>query len=102
MKHAGPDTLDALEPLMVELRSTPGMAERKRGVFYRKGSVFLHFHKDRSGTFADLEVEGSFERMRAGTRAEQSELRSRVRAVLEPREGAREKAPSGESRRWAR
>jgi len=54
MKHAGEQTLDALEALLVALRPLPGMTEKKRGVFYRKSKAFLHFHEDPAGLFADL------------------------------------------------
>lgn len=54
MKHASPTALDALEPLLAEVRGLPGLAERSRGVFYRKGRAFLHFHEDPKGLFADV------------------------------------------------
>jgi hypothetical protein len=54
MKHAGPKALDALAPLLNDLRAMPGLVERSRGVFYRKGRAFLHFHEDPTGLFADL------------------------------------------------
>jgi hypothetical protein len=54
MKHAGGAALDQLEPLLSELRSLPGLKERSRGVFYRKGRAFLHFHEDPTGLFADI------------------------------------------------
>jgi hypothetical protein len=36
MKHAGPDALDSIEPLLAAARALPALAERKRGIFYRK------------------------------------------------------------------
>lgn len=54
MKHASPATLDALEPLLAEIRTLPGLVEKSRGVFYRKGRAFLHFHEDAKGLFADV------------------------------------------------
>lgn len=65
MKHAGPAALDALEPLLAELRALPMLQERSRGVFYRKGRAFLHFHEDPKGLFADLRSENGadFDRM---------------------------------------
>jgi len=54
MKHATAAALDRLEPLLTELRTLPGLVERSRGVFYRKGRAFLHFHQDPTGLFADL------------------------------------------------
>lgn len=65
MKHASPTTLDALEPLLAELRGLGGLSERSRGVFYRKSRAFLHFHEDPKGLFADVrDSEGrDFERI---------------------------------------
>ena len=54
MKHAGPATLDRLEPVLAAVRALPGPVERKRGVFYLKSKAFLHFHEDPAGLFADL------------------------------------------------
>ncbi len=54
MKHAGPTALDAIEPLLVQIRALPGLTERKRGIFYRKATAFLHFHEDPAGMFADV------------------------------------------------
>ena len=63
MKHATPAALDALEGLLADLR-TLGLVERARGVFYRKGRAFLHFHEDPKGLFADVRdaAGGDFER----------------------------------------
>jgi hypothetical protein len=43
-----------VEGLLVELRTLPGLTEKKRGVFYRKSRAFLHFHEDPKGMFADI------------------------------------------------
>jgi hypothetical protein len=65
MKHATPAALDALEPLLAQLRALGGLSEKSRGVFYLKSRAFLHFHEDPKGLFADLrDVEGrDFERI---------------------------------------
>ena len=52
--NATPGALDALEPLLAELRALPGLVEKSRGVFYRGSRAFLHFHEDPRGLFADL------------------------------------------------
>jgi len=54
MKHATPAALDALEPLLADLRGLAGLVEKSRGVFYRKGRAFLHFHEDPKGLFGDV------------------------------------------------
>ncbi|HEX7887050.1 MAG TPA: hypothetical protein VF474_13825 [Phenylobacterium sp.] len=65
MKHASPAALDTLDPLLAELRTLAGLVERSRGVFYRKGRAFLHFHEDPKGLFADVRDTGGadFERI---------------------------------------
>jgi hypothetical protein len=56
MKHAREAALDALEPILGELRALVGMVEKQRGVFYRGSRAFLHFHEDPAGFFADVRV----------------------------------------------
>jgi hypothetical protein len=54
MRHARDADLDRLEDLLAQLRTLPGLTEKKRGVFYRKSRAFLHFHEDPKGMFADI------------------------------------------------
>jgi hypothetical protein len=66
MRHARDQDLDRLDELLAELRTLPGLVEKKRGVFYRKGKSFLHFHEDPKGLFADIggaAAGGPFERI---------------------------------------
>jgi len=64
MKHAGPEALDRLEPLIARVRDLPGLTEKARGTFYRKSRAFLHFHQDPKGLFADIRVASEdFERI---------------------------------------
>lgn len=80
MKHAGAAALDALEPLLVELRALPGLKEKSRGTFYRRSQAFLHFHEDPAGLFADLRcVGGEFDRFRVEDETERAVLLSQVR-----------------------
>jgi hypothetical protein len=81
MKHAGPEALDRLAPLIDELRSTAGLVEKKPGVFYRKSKAFLHFHEDPSGVYADVRVSDEFERRRVETAKERTSLLSLVRGL---------------------
>jgi hypothetical protein len=39
-----------------------GVTERKPGTFYQKGQGLLHFHEDPAGFFADLKVDGAWQR----------------------------------------
>jgi hypothetical protein len=58
MRHARDEDLNRVEALLVQLRTLPGMIEKKRGVFYFKSRSFLHFHEDPKGMFADLREAG--------------------------------------------
>ena len=53
MKHAGPEALDSLAELLAAVRAR-GLKEPRRGIFYRKGKAWLHFHEDKAGVFADI------------------------------------------------
>jgi hypothetical protein len=82
VKHAGPDALDTIDDLLVRVRAHPPLTERKRGTFYLKSSAFLHFHEDPEGMFADLKLNGEFERFRVSTRKEQAAFLKQVAAAL--------------------
>ena len=70
MKHAGPEALDRLEPILQKIRRLEGLKEKNRGTFYRGSNAFLHFHEDPAGMFADLKLRGEFVRFRVSTNAE--------------------------------
>lgn len=83
MRHATAAALDRLEPLLGEIRELGGgLAERKRGTFYRRSRAFLHFHEDPAGDFADLRVGADFERFRVTTAGERRSFLRRVRGLL--------------------
>jgi len=82
MKHATDAALDELEPLLAALRTLPRLAEKKRGVFYRSSSAFLHFHEDPAGRFADLKTEDGWVRLPVTTLEDQAELLAQVRRAL--------------------
>jgi hypothetical protein len=84
MRHARPDDLVALEPLLERLRSFDQLVERTPGSFYRESKGFLHFHIDGEDIWCDVKLSGpSFERVRVTTGAEQRKLVSEVRRTLE-------------------
>lgn len=85
MRHARPAALAQLEPLLAELRSLRGLVEKGRGVFYRKGRAFLHFHEDPSGLFADVRDEAGVEFDRLNVRDQPG--RARLIAVARERAG---------------
>lgn len=82
MKHAGPQALDQLEPVLAKLRKLDGLRERKRGAFYRGSSAFLHFHEDPAGFFADMKVADDFVRFPANSDAEVEKLLARAARAL--------------------
>jgi hypothetical protein len=85
MKHAAAKALDALEPLLAELRTLEGPKEKKRGVFYLKSRAFLHFHEDPAGHFCDVRLDpaGDFDRFPVNTRSQQRDLLRRVTSTLD-------------------
>ncbi len=72
MKHAGPQALDELEPILREIRKLEGLTEKKRGTFYYRGSAILHFHEDPAGFFADLKIDGEFVRLAINSKREEA------------------------------
>jgi hypothetical protein len=84
MKHATPAALDAIEPLLAEIRALPGLTEKSRGIFYRKSRAFLHFHEDPKGMFADVrDADGrAFERIDVTGETGQEKLIAVVRERL--------------------
>jgi hypothetical protein len=84
MKHAGDKALDALEPLIAQVRTLPSLVEKKRGVFYRKSKAFLHFHEDPEGLFADIRFEGEadFTRLRVSSAAERKAFIAMAKKAL--------------------
>ena len=70
MRHARPDTLQELEPVLRRLRALEGMRERSPGVFYVRSRAFLHFHEDPAGTFADIRSGSDWTRLPVMTQAD--------------------------------
>jgi hypothetical protein len=82
MKHATAVALDALDALLRDLRAIEGLTERRRGVFYRRSSAFLHFHEDPAGFFADAKVTPAWVRFDVTTAAQRRALVREVRACM--------------------
>lgn len=98
MKHAGPDALARIAPLLVELRARSALRERRPGVFELKSRAFLHFHDDPSGVFADIRLAEDFVRLPVTSRSDQSDLLDRIDDCL----SAVESRAAGRRRREAR
>jgi hypothetical protein len=54
MAHADEAALQRLLPLLRQLRELKGLREMKPGIFYLKGSAFIHFHDEAGALVADL------------------------------------------------
>lgn len=81
MKHAGPDALERLAPLLQALRALGLFTERTPGCFYRGSRAWLHFHEDPAGLFADVKLDGrSFQRLPVNSAAEQRRLLATLRS----------------------
>jgi hypothetical protein len=83
MKHASPEALDRLEPLLRELRARGGIKEKTRGAFFRGSRAFLHFHEHGTEFYADLRLRDNFERFPATTLADRAKLLSLVDRALQ-------------------
>lgn len=66
MAHADDAALARLLPLLRQLRALPGLRELKPGIFYLRGSAFVHFHDEAGMLVADLKRAsgGGFDRYR--------------------------------------
>ena len=84
MRHARPEDLDRIEPLLEEVRALAAagaLKEKKRGIFYLKSKSFLHFHEDPKGMFADVGLGDDFERFRVDEPAGAAALLQRISAL---------------------
>ncbi len=95
MKHAGPQALDQLEPILAEIRRLEGLREKKRGAFYRGSSGFLHFHEDPAGFFADLKIGDDFARFPINSKSQTQTFLRRAAAALNAAKSGRRKAGAG-------
>src|SRR4029453_6193861 len=83
MKHAGPEALAMLGPVLAGIREYGALVEKSPGSFYLRSKAFLHFHEDPTGLFADVKEDlVSFKRYRVSTRAEQREFLTLVSRCL--------------------
>lgn len=95
MKHAGTAALDRLEPLLEQLRNQPSLREKSRGVFYRAGRAFLHFHEDGAALYADLRIGADFERFPVTRTADLAAFRAALAGALGDGMQARSRSTSG-------
>jgi len=82
VRHATQADLDRLEALLAELRGLPQLQERNRGSFSRGSRAFLHFHEDAGYLYADVKLDGEFQRLKVTSESEQAGFLTRVREAL--------------------
>ena len=82
MKHATPATLDTIEPLLAGIRTVPGLRERRRGIFYLRSIAYLHFHEDPAGLFADVKMNGAWQRLDVTQASDKKKLLAAVKSDL--------------------
>ena len=80
MRHATSPALDRLDGLLHALRGIAGLKEKSRGVFYRSGRAFLHFHEHDALLFADVRFGSDFERWPVSRKGEQRLLLRKILA----------------------
>ena len=76
MAHADAAALQSLLPLLRQLREIKGLREVKPGIFYCRGSAFVHFHDESGVLVGDLKKTGGggFDRYPLTTATEQRKL----------------------------
>lgn len=74
MKHATWEGLEPLAGLLARLDALPNVKRKGIGTFYVKSKPLLHFHEDPARIFADVAVDGDWQRLAVPTRQEQEEL----------------------------
>ena len=74
MKHATKETLASIAPLLRALAAHEELRERAPGTFYLSSNAFLHFHEDPAGIFADVKLEGTWQRLPVISKREQEHL----------------------------
>jgi hypothetical protein len=89
VRHARPEALDRLEPVLARIRAFGRLKERSRGVFYLSSRAFLHFHEDPAGLFADVRTAdgGDFDRLKVDDPAGVAALIARVATAVAAPQG---------------
>ena len=58
MAHPDAAALQAIQPVLRQLREIKGLREVKPGIFYVRGAAFAHFHDENGVLHADLKKPG--------------------------------------------
>ncbi len=82
MKHAGPEALAKLKPLLGELRKREPLREKRPGIFNLRSRAFLHFHEDPTGLFADVRLTDGFSRHPVDTSVQRNQILRKIDRCL--------------------
>jgi len=82
VRHATQEDLDRLAELLAELRELRQLRERKRSYFSRGSRAFLHFHEDGGDFYADVKLDGAFQRMRVTSNDEKADFLAQVQRAV--------------------
>jgi len=83
MAHTKPADLKDLEQELSELRSLPGLKEKSPGIFYFKSVSFLHFHDKDGKRWADVKVDGCWNKLPVDFRASTAAKAKFLKAALD-------------------
>jgi hypothetical protein len=76
------EMLQAIEPLLVLLRSNAALVEVKPQVFHHNGQDFVHFHESPQGIVADVRLARGQVRLSATSAVDQAELLDLIEQAL--------------------
>lgn len=82
MRHARPDDLAAIAPLLERLRALSELTEKSPGAFYRGAKAFLHFHEHEGALLADVKIGDDWRRLPASKAADQRALERLARTII--------------------
>jgi hypothetical protein len=87
MARAKKATLQRLDPWLDEVRGLgiEGLVEKANGAFYRKRVGILHFHEDDDGVYADVKVDGEWQRVQIDGAAGRRKVVGLLRRQYVPR-----------------
>ena len=73
--------LARISPLLASVRALgiDGLVEKANGAFYRRRVAILHFHEDAAGVYADVKVDGDWQRVTVGSSAGDREVLALLR-----------------------
>lgn len=99
MRHARPDDLTHIAPLLAKLRAFAALKEKTPGTFYRKSRGFLHFHEHKGALFADIRDGEDWRRCTLTGERDESALLAAVTRACAPDSAPKSRPPERSARR---